>query len=298
MAATVVVVAFHRAMEAERLVGLLRSPKIQLVLVNVDSDPVVAAAAHGADVVDLPGNPGYAAAINSAVARARGDAVVFMNDDVVVDSATVLEMTAALKRSGAAVVVPRVIDVAGNTEGTIMALPTPPALFREWALLPDRPLAGLARWLRVEKWRRPTVPEPVEAATAAVVAARRDVLVAHPLPEDYFLYWEEAEWFWRLREAGLVVEFHPECVASHRGGRDDIRPAKSELLARNAVRCVRRTQGRGSATVAYLVVILWQLRLTATAVARRLTGRAAAPTELRSRLAGLLAGIASVRELA
>ena len=32
------------------------------------------------------------------------------------------------------------------------------------------------------------------------------------LEEEYFLYWEESEWFWRLRERGAVVEYRPEII--------------------------------------------------------------------------------------
>ena len=46
------------------------------------------------------------------------------------------------------------------------------------------------------------------------------------------------------------VELHPDAVCVHDGGRDDVRPDKSRLLARNAVRCIRRTQGRRSAALA------------------------------------------------
>ena len=131
-----------------------------------------------------------------------------------------------------------------------------------------------------------------------MVAVRADVLRSTPLPEDYFLYWEELEWFWRLRAAGRRVVIDPSASVVHDGGRVDVRGDKSRLLARNAVRCVRRTQGRSAAVSALLVVVLWNVRLLAVDATRA----AAAPTEarrtrLRARWGGLRAALTSWGEV-
>src|SRR5207248_1025720 len=127
----------------------------------------------------------------------------------------------------------------------------------EWLLLPDRPVPVLRRGNAVQKWRVPVAREAIDAASAVVVATRRELLLDEPLPEHYFMYWEESEWFWRLHRRGAVVHYVADATVSHDGGRDDVRAEKSRLLARNAVRCVRRTQGRAAALAAYAIVILW-----------------------------------------
>jgi GT2 family glycosyltransferase len=121
---------------------------------------------------------------------------------------------------------------------------------------------------------------------------RADVLRATPIPEDYFLYWEELEWFWRLEQRGHEVLFVPAATVVHCGGRGDVRAEKSALLARNAVRCVRRTQGRLAALAAYGVVIVWNVRLVLVDAAR-----ARARPRVRARCAGLRAAVASWREI-
>ena len=87
-----------------------------------------------------------------------------------------------------------------------------------------------------------------------------------------------------------------ECV--HDGGRDDVRPQKSALLARNAVRCVRRTQGRARAVAAWLVVVAWNARLVVVDGIRAGL-RPAGPRRRRldARLAGLAAAAGSWREV-
>ncbi len=292
-----VIVAFHRPQSLRLLLDMLRHPGIEIIVVNVEDDDEVAAVAAPAHVVvPLRGNPGYAAAVNRGVARCTAPIVAFMNDDVEADAAALLALGEVVASGRADVCVPRVVDGDGVAEPTIASLPTPGGLLKEWALLPDRPVPALRR-LGVEKWRLPQAPERVDAAAAVVVVTERELLQSEPLPEDYFLYWEESEWFWRLRRRGAAVEYEPQVQVRHRGGRDDVRPAKSALLARNAVRCVHRTQGRGRAALAWLVVLLWNARLTTVDAARSARRRDVGSGRLRARWAGMRAAAAAWREV-
>lgn len=295
--ATCVIVAFHRPTPLAGLLDRLGDPRIEVVVVNVDEDPDVARVA-GDRALPLPGNPGYAAAVNAGAGVARAPVVVFLNDDVEADAAAVLSLAATVTAGEADVVLPCVIDADGRREPTIAAVPSPLTLLREWLLLPDQPPSVLGRHsLGVQKWRAPVVPERVDAGAATVVAASASLLRSIPLPEDYFLYWEESDWFWHLRAAGSRVLYDPRVVVRHAGGRDDVRPAKSGLLARNAVRCVRRTQGRAAALAAWPIVILWNLRLVAVDGIRRLAGSTAAAERLPARTTGLRAAVLAWREL-
>lgn len=291
-----VVVAFHRAAALRPLLDMLRHPHVEVVVVNVEDDAEVAAAAAAVRVLAVRDNVGYAAAVNLGVAACDAPVVAFMNDDLEADAESLLALAEVVATGRADVCVPQVVDAEGRREPTIASLPTPGGLLREWALLPDRPVAALRR-LAVEKWRAPSSPERVDAAAAVVVVARRDLMDCEPLPEEYFLYWEESEWFWRLRRRGVVVEYEPDVRVRHRGGRDDVRAAKSALLARNAVRCVRRTQGRGRASLAWAVVLLWNLRLTAVDAARTARRRDLHRDRLRARWAGVRAAVAAWREV-
>lgn len=287
---SVVVVAFHRPTALGRLLQRFSSSDAEVVVVAVEADPYVAETAerYGAVVVRLDGNPGFAAAVNQGVQAAAGDVVVLLNDDVRVDADALVGM-AHRAMALDAVIVPALRTPEGDLEPSIFALPTPGTLLVEWALTPDIAPPWL-RGLQLEKWRRPVRPVKVAAAAATAVACPKHVLEQHPLPIEYFLYWEEAEWFWRLREAAVDVWYDPATFVEHAGGRDDVRPQKSALLARNAVRCVHRTQGRRAALLAWPVVVLWNLRLVLSAIVLR--QRASNGTWLvRSRLAGLKAAV-------
>lgn len=290
-AISVVVVAFHRPASLAQLLRRLSRPNIELLVVNVESDAEVQRVVDdaGVRIIDFDENVGYGAAVNAGVRQATAPHVVFLNDDVDIGAADVELLAQVVRSTSADVAVPMVRDGRGEREPTIAALPTPGRLLLEWALVPDRPIGWLRGLVCPQKWRSPDRPEQVDAAAAVVVATSAKLLADVPLPEDYFLYWEESEWFFRLHQQHRIVEYRPDAVAIHAGGRYDIRPEKSALLARNAVRCVRRTQGRISASAALFIVVVWQLRLVSVALVRRRL--------LKERLAGLTAALAAWREL-
>ena len=148
-----------------------------------------------------------------------------------------------------------------------------------------------------QKWREPSALEPIEVAMAAAVAVPSAILRERPLPEHYFMYFEEQEWCWHLRAAGIPVHLEPAAVALHDGGRADVRAEKDALLARNAVRCVRRTQGRAAAARAWPVVVLWRTRLLVVEALRSSRRSSADRAFLQARRAGLVAALRAFREI-
>lgn len=299
---TLIVVAYHRAEQLAALLASAAGQATEVIVVNVedDTDITAVAGAHGARVVALPGNPGYAAAVNLGASLTTTPFAAFCNDDLELAADCLPALGRAL-RDGADVAVPRLRRPDGTVEPSIARLLTPLALLGEWVMLPDDP-HRLPAWLRgrlpVQKWRRPEQPEAVAVAEAALVASATSLLRRWPIPEAYFLYWEEHEWFHQLRLAGCRAVYVPGSVATHAGW-DEISPAKSRLLARNAVRCLVRTGGRRGATVGWPLTIVWWLRLCVVDGLRFASRRTpASRARLAARTAGLAAAIGAWRELA
>jgi len=296
---TCIIVCFHRPESLRPALDALADPRVEVIVVNMEVDPEVAEIAAAAGVVQIPidGDPGFATGVNLAVGQASAEYVVPMNDDLLLELDDLFALKELVASGEADVVLPAVLDHTGELELTIKPLPTLGALVREWLVFPDHPVERLDGRLHVEKWRRPTEPERVEAAGTPAMVTTKALLREHPMPDDYFLYWEEIEWFWWLREAGKRVLYVPEITVRHLGGRSDISALKAKFITRNAVRCVRRTQGAGPAALAAGIMLLYNLRLVGTAAIRKARGREAAPGELRARLAGLRETPASIREI-
>lgn len=270
---TCVIVSYHRPQPLARLLQTLAHPRIQIVVVNVEADPAVAQLL-GAEIIPFPTNRGYAAGINAGVRRASTRVIAFMNDDLEVTASDILALVARVESLQADVVVPLVEGPDGEPEFA----DTVPYRLAERMQLTGRPV--------------PDQPIRVDAAWASLVVARADLLHAVPVPEQYFLYWEEMDWFFQLRRRLSRVEFVPTVRVRHLGGLRVVRPDKSRMMARNAVRCVRNTRGRGAALRAWPHVIAWQVRLCITSVlSRRRRGDA------RAHLAGVVAAARAWREI-
>jgi GT2 family glycosyltransferase len=271
MQVSCVIVAYHRPAHISRLLDGLHDARLEVVVVNVEDD-VRLRALECDRVVATVSNRGYAAGVNAGVAAATGDIVVFMNDDVETAVPDVLCLADRIASGHADVSIPLVLDRNGNFE------------------LGNRLPLGLARRMLLNGGAIPEHPLPVDAAWAPMVAVRRDLIAAVPVPEDYFMYWEEFDWFHQLRSTGVRIEVNPSARIRHEGSPN--RPEKSRLLARNAVRCVRRIRGRWAALRAWPVVVMWQLQqLAVTALNRR--GRA----PLVAHAAGFVAAVAAWEEI-
>lgn len=271
MQVSCVIVAYHRPVHVARLLDGLRDVRLEVVVVNVEDDPRLRALDCDHLVATLS-NGGYAAGVNAGVAAATGDVVVFMNDDVETAVPDVLRLAERIASGHADVSIPLVVDTNGQFE------------------LGNRLPLRLARRMLLNGGAIPEHPLPVDAAWAPMVAVRRNLISAIPVPEDYFMYWEEFDWFHQLRANGARIEVNPSARIRHEGSPN--RPEKSRLLARNAVRCVRRIRGRWAALRAWPVVVLWQLQqLAMTALNRR--GRA----PLIAHAAGFVAAVAAWGEI-
>jgi GT2 family glycosyltransferase len=297
-ALSVIIPCYRRPEMLRKAVAALDDPRLEILVINRDDDPEVAEVA--APYVHLPftGPPGPASAINYGALHASADYVVFMNDDVVVSAEGVLTLKEILESGEADVAIPEVVGPAGSLETTIVALPTPRALLREWLLLPDRPIPWLRRLLRVEKWRRPVTVETIEAAGTPLQATHTQLLRENPHREDFFFYFDEIEWLWRLHKLGKRVVYVPHVKAVHLGGAFEFpSPLKERLFVRNAARCLRQMDGRAAAAQGLVIVSLYYVRLITMAALRRAVGRARSQGELRARLAGLAGIVDGMKEL-
>jgi GT2 family glycosyltransferase len=233
------------------------------IVVNVEADPAVARVArnHGVEVIDLSENVGFAAAVNVLAGATRTEWLAFANADVTLAEG-LLQAVAWASANQWDVVCPAHLDEHGRRIASLRALPSPGRFLCEWILLPDQrkdwPLADF-----VQKWRLPTLPEPATAATAAAVLVRTDVLRQTPMPEYYFLYWEEMDWFWQLHDRGIVVTYDPRWTVRRSGGRSELGTRKWYLMGRNAVLLGQRRYGRAGAFTYRGIVVLWLARLMA-----------------------------------
>jgi GT2 family glycosyltransferase len=177
-------------------------------------------------VIENRTNLGFAKANNLALPEARGEWLLFLNPDCVIQPDTIARMQDAMRRHPEA-------GMAGclllNPDGTEQAgcrreTPSPGRAFvRAFGL------GGLARRLGLRSGIArdfvrqgdplPSHPLPVDAISGAFMFVRREALDAvGPLDEGYFLHCEDLDWCERFRRAGYTVLFVPDVAIVHDKG--------------------------------------------------------------------------------
>ena len=165
-------------------------------------------------VVRRPDNSGFAAGVNAVLVGFAGDYLAVINPDLVTPPGVLDALADTLDRElQAGLVGPRVVDPSGRPEDTTGWFPTlERELAHSWYL--DHLLGREGR-------RRALPPGggPVEWLSGCAWLLRGAAARAiGPLDEDYFLYFEDVDYCWRLRAAGWQVVADPRVTVTHAGG--------------------------------------------------------------------------------
>jgi len=163
-------------------------------------------------------NLGFARANNQALSIAGGRYVLLLNSDAVLLPGTIHTMATYLDSH------PAVGIVGGqilNPDGTFQS---------SYADFPSMCGELLLSVRLAQQLRRPTYPwhPPQESRVAteadwlsgACLMVRKSAVdVVGRLDEDYFMYTEETDWCYRMKQAGWGVHYVPEARTIHWGGR-------------------------------------------------------------------------------
>jgi GT2 family glycosyltransferase len=203
-----------------------------------DDGPAIARAA-GAEVVVLDGNPGFGAASNEGVARARNAVAILLNPDCELPDGGLVAL--AERAAGIdALLVPRLLDGDGSLQRSAHPLPGRPGSLAR-AALPTRALPQPHRAKR---------PRRVGWAIAACVVARTALLRRlGPFDPSAFLFYEDLDLCLRARAAGVPTILHPEVSVRHLGGRSTARAFGGEafdLQARRRREVIAARLGAGA----------------------------------------------------
>ena len=180
-------------------------------------------------------NVGFARANNQALPLARGEYLLFLNPDCLVEPDTLARLRAVMDvHPGAGMAGCLVLNPDGTEQpGCRRESPTPAKAFVR--------AFGLARWAQrlgvapeaVRDFVRtgdplPPGPIAVDAVAGAFIFVRRTALErVGPLDEGYFLHCEDLDWCERCRRAGYQVLFVPDVTITHeKGGSSRNRPVR------------------------------------------------------------------------
>jgi N-acetylglucosaminyl-diphospho-decaprenol L-rhamnosyltransferase len=244
-----IVVVLHDS--AAELAALLRSldarldARPQLIAVDTGSrDGGAALAADwGAEVLERRDNPGFGAASNAGVERARHQVTVLLNPDCELLDGSLAELARLAHEHPDALHAPRLLNADGSVQRSAHPLPgTVGALLGGPLHAPLLPPALRERLEPFRAERARTIGWAVAACLAADTALLRRL---GPFDPAAHLFAEDMDLCLRARAAGVPTVLHPALRLRHSGGHATQRDGEPlDLLARRRRAVVGAARGR------------------------------------------------------
>lgn len=184
-------------------------------------------------------NLGFSGGNNRAAQQAKGDFLLFLNPDTLVEDDALAKLVKALRLlPDAGAVGARLL----NTDRTlqticIQSFPTilnqvlDSELLRRW--FPKSSLWGMAALFNPSP-----DPSPVEAISGACIMIKRDLFESFcGFDERYFMYSEDTDLSFRVNQAGFKCYYVPVATVIHHGGGSsrNARSAFSDVMIRESV---------------------------------------------------------------
>lgn len=178
-------------------------------------------------------NVGFPKACNQAIANVTGTYVLLLNPDTLVVGDAVSNLADFMDRvSDCGAAGPKVLNPDGSLQlACRRSFPDPLAAFFRVTylsrLFPRHPL--LARYNLT--FADPDRILEVDGLSGSCMMVRRSVIdLVGMLDEEWFMYGEELDWCWRIKQAGLSVFYFPESVIYHyHGAASRLRPVKATI---------------------------------------------------------------------
>lgn len=227
------------------------SPK-QIIIVDNgsqdDSPACIERNTPGVKIIRNVCNAGFARAVNQALASAKGDFILLLNNDAQLlpgalhAFAEAFEQVPLLAIAGGQLCYPN-----GRLQNAVAPLPTLAA-----ELLP-RALLKLTSPRRFSGKPAANAPVPVESVIGACLVVRQSILPQLGfMDEDYFFFLEETDWCRRARQLGFEVCYVPAARVIHAQGytANRFRSHARIEFQRSKLIYFKKTRSR----VAYLIV--------------------------------------------
>jgi GT2 family glycosyltransferase len=209
-AVTVVVVSWQGAHLLPPCLDSLRAQTLPcdvVVVDNASTDGTAELLAQRPDVrvVRAPRNLGFAGGVQLGIDAVDSEFVALLNNDAVADPRWLAELVAAARAHPEAAAVTSLMLLAGHE---------PPVVNNAGVVLLENGY-GADRALGESPDR---VAEPDEVfgfSGGAALLRTAAVRAVGGFATEYFLYYEDTELSWRLREAGWTIRFQPSAVVVH-----------------------------------------------------------------------------------
>jgi hypothetical protein len=196
-------------------------PSFQTIVVdNASSDSSQAMVRSGFPNVELIANEynlGFTRSNNQGIAASRGRHLLLLNPDAEVQPGALASMVSYLdEHPEVGVLGPQLLNPDGSIQSSRRRFPTLATAFVESTVLQRYfPRARLLWRYYCEDHSAQETQEVDWVVGACMMVRRQAVEEVGPLDESFFMYSEELDWCYRMKQAGWKVVYLPEAKVVH-----------------------------------------------------------------------------------
>ncbi|MCC6685918.1 MAG: glycosyltransferase family 2 protein [Fimbriimonadaceae bacterium] len=165
-------------------------------------------------------NLGFTGGNNLAIQDRNGRHVLLLNSDAFVHPGAIGSLVAHLESTpSAGIIGPRLLNEDGSLQYSCRTFPNPvAALFRNTPLGSLFPRNRFTRDYLMSDWDHLT-ENSVDWVSGAALMIREEALAqVGALDKDYFMFCEDMDICWRVRQCGFEVVYFPDAVVTHKIG--------------------------------------------------------------------------------
>jgi N-acetylglucosaminyl-diphospho-decaprenol L-rhamnosyltransferase len=233
------------------------------------------------ELVALRGNRGFGSAANEGIRRLGGRYALLLNADAWPHAGAIESLVAAAELDpSSGIVAPRLVNTDGSSQRSVFGYPRGPLALAFWAAAPGAVSMAFRGWRRLQSLASRTTDEPRLIAgddfpAGAALLLRRDAFAeVNGFDESFFMYSEETDLCYRIRERGWRILLDPAAVFVHVGAASTAQAADQSFREqlRSYLRFFAKHRGKREAERAHVLLTrtYWLRSLT---LARRARSR-------------------------
>lgn len=200
-------------------------------------------------------NEGFARANNQAMAASQGRYMLLFNSDAIATPGAIQSLVSlAEAESRAGIVGAQLLNLDGSFQASHTTFPT---IWQEFLVLTGLGRLLKGRWYPSRGPEENKGPQVVGYVEGACLLVRRQAFEeVGGLDEGYFMYAEETDWCYTMKQAGWQVWYQPAAKIIHLGGGSSKhrRPQREADLYRSRVRFFRKYHGNRAAQLLKLQI--------------------------------------------
>ena len=203
---------------------LSRGAEFEVIVVdNASTDgsaEAVAKAYPGVKLIKSKENLGFARGNNLGMKEAKGDLILLLNSDCFVFEDTLVKGVAKMGEAKADVLGCQLLNPDGTLQPSWGYFPTLPRVLMLMTFVDNFPIIrDVVPSIHVRSEVRYQTAQAVDWVMGAFGLIKREVWEKiGGFDEKYFMYGEEMEWMYRMKQAGYKIFYDPAVRAVHVGG--------------------------------------------------------------------------------